>query len=196
MEAILAREWLFVSGSAGTGKSFLLSHLPRDNQTYITASSAIAARKVGGMTLHTFAGIGLRLNTLDSAECVRVIRQIPSVLSRWESVKLLLIDEISPLDGRIFEKVVNILEALNQNAQLVVLGDFLQLPPIPPQPHLLPKFAFQAEAWKKLRPMMLTTCIRQEGDEAFLAFLQDVRVGNLGFDSLVGYLGGNIIQVR
>ena len=62
---------VFITGSGGTGKSFLISQVVvklRDEkkECCVTASTGMAARLIGGETLHAWAGIGLGLGTFDS----------------------------------------------------------------------------------------------------------------------------------
>lgn len=90
-------------GSAGTGKSFLLKRiiatLPPD-VTISTASTGVAACHIGGVTLHSFAGIGNGEGSID--RCVQLASR-PQVLSVWKKCKHLIIDEISMVEGSFFE---------------------------------------------------------------------------------------------
>lgn len=60
MNAVMAGRNVFFTGSAGTGKSFLLKRILgalAPDSTYATASTGVAACQIGGITLHAFAGI-------------------------------------------------------------------------------------------------------------------------------------------
>lgn len=129
-------ESVFFTGSAGTGKSHLLRHiikcLPPDT-TFPTASTGSAACLIGGTTLHSFAGIGTGEGSLD--KCVSLASREPHI-SNWRKCCCLVIDEISMVDADLFDKLEGVARAVRRSGgvfggiQLVVCGDFLQLPPV------------------------------------------------------------------
>ncbi|GAA6014142.1 hypothetical protein JCM11491_004118 [Sporobolomyces phaffii] len=131
---------VFFTGSAGVGKSFLLNeitrlleHLQRPFQ--ITATTGIAALQVNGTTIHSWAGVGL---------CDKPIHELYSKITRnesskknWTGISTLIIDEISMSPAALFE-AINILGKLVRESpaafgglQMIVCGDFYQLPPVP-----------------------------------------------------------------
>jgi ATP-dependent DNA helicase PIF1 len=57
----------------------------------ITASTGIAACNIGGLTLHSFAGIGLGHDSVE--KLVKKITSIKQVYRRWTSISVLVIDE-------------------------------------------------------------------------------------------------------
>lgn len=94
---------VFFTGSAGTGKSFLLrkviSTLPPDG-TIVTASTGVAACLIGGVTLHSFAGVGAGDHSLKrSVE----LASRPAAAQTWRKCKRLIIDEISMVDAKFFD---------------------------------------------------------------------------------------------
>lgn len=103
LDACLNGHNIFFTGSAGTGKSFLLrkiiSALPPD-VTIATASTGVAACHIGGVTIHSFAGIGTGEYSLE--RCFQMASKT-AVASLWKKCKHLIIDEISMLDGEYFE---------------------------------------------------------------------------------------------
>lgn len=103
LDACLAGHNVFFTGSAGTGKSFLLkkiiSALPPD-ATVATASTGVAACHIGGVTVHSFAGIGNGEASLERAYQL-ASKSASAVL--WRKTKHLIVDEISMLDGLYFE---------------------------------------------------------------------------------------------
>lgn len=127
---------IFLTGGAGTGKSFLLrrivSILP-PNSTFVTASTGVAACHVGGMTLHSFAGIGTVPGT-NEENVARASRDIPA--AKWRRCSHLVIDEISMVDGQFFDQLEYVARAVRGNEkpfggiQLILTGDFFQLPPV------------------------------------------------------------------
>ena len=102
------RASVFFTGNAGTGKSYLLcavvaelKRLHGERGVFVTASTGIAAANVGGTTLHSFAGIGLGED--DAATMARTLK--PKPRRRWRDATVLVIDEISMLDGRLLDKL-------------------------------------------------------------------------------------------
>ena len=151
---------VFFTGPAGTGKSVLMRSIIEDlrvkyarepEQLGVTASTGLAACNIGGMTLHSFSGIGLGKE--DVTTLVRKIRQNPKARSRWLKTKTLVIDEVSMVDGELFDKLSQIGRTIRRNGrpwggiQLVLTGDFFQLPPVPDRDKRDVKFAFEAQTW-------------------------------------------------
>ncbi len=184
-------ESIFVSGSAGTGKSFLLQYLKAnycDAGLHITASTGIAAVNVGGQTLHSWAAIGLGnlpaeqiIENLLSAKFSRVRRKL-------KMAKMLAIDEISMISAPVFDLINDLLKTIRQNdqpfggLQLILFGDFLQLPPVNRDRQMANdyQFCFQSRAWQELNPKMvlLQTVFRQE-DNNFVQLLNNIRFGKI-----------------
>lgn len=101
--ACISGKSVFFTGSAGTGKSFLLrkiiSTLPPDG-TVVTASTGVAACLIGGVTLHSFAGVGAGDHSLKrSIE----LASRPAAAQTWRKCKRLIIDEISMVDMNFFD---------------------------------------------------------------------------------------------
>ena len=151
---------VFFTGSAGTGKSVLLREtikVLRDkyrrepDRVAVTASTGLAACNVGGVTLHSFAGIGLGKEPVP--ELVKKIKRNQKAKNRWMRTKVLIIDEISMVDGDLFDKLEAIARAIRNNGrpfggiQLVITGDFFQLPPVPDHGGRDAKFSFDASTW-------------------------------------------------
>ncbi len=150
---------VFFTGSAGTGKSVLLREIIQvlrsrynreTDRVAVTASTGLAACNVGGVTLHSFAGIGLGKEAVP--ELVRKIKKNPKARHRWMRTKILVVDEISMVDGDLFDKLESIARAMRNNGrpfggiQLVITGDFFQLPPVPDYGRVS-KFSFDAATW-------------------------------------------------
>lgn len=152
---------VFFTGPAGTGKSVLMRAIiaemkkkwVRDPERLgITASTGLAACNIGGMTLHSFSGIGLGKE--DVATLVKKIRRNPKAKNRWLRTRVLVIDEISMVDGELFDKLAQIARTIRNNGrpwggiQLIITGDFFQLPPVPERDKSRDaKFAFDAATW-------------------------------------------------
>src|SRR5207244_3938005 len=124
--------------------------------------TGISAIAIGGTTLHSFLGIELGTGSVD--DLVKKIKRKSKATQNWLTLDVLVIDEVSMLSSELFEKLENIGRILkcaiphrllgNQpqipdppfgGIQLVLSGDFLQLPVIGDES----KFCFQSEVWKK-----------------------------------------------
>jgi ATP-dependent DNA helicase PIF1 len=90
--------------SEGTGKSVLLREIIQFSGGYassslgITASTGIAAVNIGGVTLHSWAGIGIGNETAKNVvgKFFGQAQLFSNVINRWQSVKTLIIDESMP----------------------------------------------------------------------------------------------------
>lgn len=175
---------VFLTGEPGSGKThtvnayvaWLRSH---GIEPSITASTGIAATHVGGMTIHSWSGIGIADHM--TPELLDAIVSKEHVVKRLQKAKVLIIDEVSMLSGHVLSMVDDVLREARHSElpmggiQLVLVGDFFQLPPVSRGGTT---FAFQSDAWRKLNPIVcyLTEQHRQD-DEAFLEVLAAIRSG-------------------
>ncbi|XP_073826368.1 pif1 DNA helicase isoform X2 [Musca autumnalis] len=194
LKACISGKSIFFTGSAGTGKSFLLrkiiSALPPDG-TVATASTGVAACLIGGVTLHAFAGIGGGDATLQ--RCYELASR-PANAQAWRKCKRLIIDEISMVDGQYFDKIEAVARHIRRNdrpfggIQLILCGDFLQLPPVikreesssqtPPQ-----RFCFQSAAWEKcIEYVYELKEVHRQSDPEFVSILNHLRIGHINDD--------------
>ncbi|XP_066480151.1 ATP-dependent DNA helicase PIF1 [Tiliqua scincoides] len=183
LRAILSGKNVFFTGSAGTGKSYLLKKIVASlppNGTFATASTGVAACQIGGTTLHAFAGIGSGKAPLH--QCTE-LAQRPGVRQQWLSCRHLIIDEISMVEGEFFDKLEAVARAVRKcedpfgGIQLIICGDFLQLPPVS-KATSQPKFCFQTKSWRKcIHLNMELTEVRRQTDKAFISLLNAVRLG-------------------
>ncbi|NXM79695.1 PIF1 helicase, partial [Oenanthe oenanthe] len=167
----------------GTGKSFLLKRIVGSlppNITYATASTGVAACHIGGTTLHAFAGIGSGKAPLE--QCIQLAER-PGVRQHWLACQHLIIDEISMVDGKFFDKLEAVARAVRKRdepfggIQLIICGDFLQLPPVC-KANEETKFCFQAKSWRKcIHINMELTEVRRQTDKTFVSLLSAIRLG-------------------
>ncbi|XP_063795373.1 ATP-dependent DNA helicase PIF1 isoform X2 [Pseudophryne corroboree] len=183
LRTVLSGKNVFFTGSAGTGKSYLLKRivgaLP-PKSTYATASTGVAACHIGGTTLHAFAGIGSGKAPLE--QCIEMAKR-PGVRQHWVSCRHLIIDEISMVEGELFDKLEAVARAVRGRdepfggIQLIVSGDFLQLPPVT-QASSQTKFCFQARSWRKCIHLNMELMeVRRQTDKKFISLLQAIRLG-------------------
>lgn len=179
---------LFITGGAGSGKSYLLSFLKRNYAGLgleVTASTGIAAVNIGGSTIHSWAGIGLAnlpiaqiIENLLSPKLARVRRKI-------RRARALAIDEISMISAEVFEILNKVFQAVRENdepmggIQILLFGDFLQLPPVNRGGANF-NFCFDSQTWRdlNLQSFVLDGSFRQS-DETFVKILNNLRIGNL-----------------
>ncbi|XP_049853032.1 ATP-dependent DNA helicase PIF1 [Schistocerca gregaria] len=187
LEAALKGQNIFFTGSAGTGKSYLLQRilgaLPPD-VTVATASTGVAACQIGGVTLHSFAGIGS--GQASKERCIELATR-PQVQQMWRKCRHLIIDEISMVEGEFFEKLEYVARIVRNNErpfggiQLILCGDFLQLPPVcrdakPGQA----KFCFQSAVWDQvIHTSFELNKVHRQADPEFIKILQNVRIGRI-----------------
>lgn len=153
---------IFLTGEPGSGKTHTLRQYiaylkEHDIDPVVTASTGIAATHVGGITIHSWSGIGAS-NYLTEYDIDR-IASTEHVAKRIGKAKVLVIDEISMLSGSALNSVDAILRAVRGKneafggLQVVFVGDFFQLPPIKGRGEES-DFAFQSLAWKHARPVV------------------------------------------
>ncbi|RFU24339.1 hypothetical protein B7463_g12002, partial [Scytalidium lignicola] len=191
---------VFFTGSAGTGKSVLMraiitelkkKYIREPDKVAVTASTGLAACNIGGVTLHSFAGIGLGKEDVPSL--VRKVRRNANAKNRWIKTKVLIVDEISMVDGDLFDKLEGIARAMKNNGrpfggiQLVITGDFFQLPPVPDFDRKSQgvKFAFDASTWATSvhHTIGLTEVFRQK-DPVFANMLNEMRLGKISDETI------------
>lgn len=190
---------VFLTGEPGAGKTHTINEYVKYLRAHgiepaITASTGIAATHIGGMTIHSWSGIGIKDKL--TRDDLRHIKDLPLYAKRIRRAKVLIIDEISMLDGKIFSMIDTVCRTVRESVdpfgglQIICVGDFFQLPPIarrsiaPTEDMLweqssesiMPLFAFQSDTWIALDPAVcyLTEQHRQD-DAEFLAILSAIR---------------------
>lgn len=184
LEILKSGENVFLTGPAGSGKTFVLNkfaeYLKKNKiRAAITASTGIAATHLGGLTIHSWAGIGIK-ESLSRYEIEDLLSN-EKVAGRILAARVLIIDEISMLPPHVLEMVNHVCQAVRQSIapfgglQFVACGDFFQLPPVT-RDNGPKKFAFESEAWLKARMKIcyLEEQHRQEDDD-FLKILNEIR---------------------
>lgn len=179
---------VFITGSAGTGKTYLLNQFidylkHRKIYPSIVASTGIAASHLGGQTLHAFFGLGIR----DSVDeyFIDSLLEKKYLVERFSQLDILIIDEVSMISPQIFTSMDEILQAFKSNTlpfggiQVVISGDFFQLPPVSRE-RKEKRFAWQSPSWKALE---LKTCYLSEkyrqDDDVLIRILDEIRSGQV-----------------
>ncbi|GAM19367.1 hypothetical protein SAMD00019534_025420 [Acytostelium subglobosum LB1] len=186
VDLVLGGSSIFFTGSAGTGKTYVLREIIQalrflhGDCVHVTASTGIAACNVGGTTLHSFAAIGL--GDKPAKDYIRSIAGNNKNLLRWRQTKVLVIDEISMISAELLDKLDQIGRALRSSPrpfggiQLVLVGDFCQLPPVSKQ--TAASYCFRAVCWEMMidHSILLTKVYRQK-DDKFVKVLNELRFG-------------------
>ena len=164
----------------------VISDIESGKNVLITASTGIAAVNVGGLTIHSWAGLGLgKGSAMEIAQNMRSESHF-----KIKDTPRLAIDEISMISAELFTKIDQVFQLVRGNRlpfggmQMILLGDFLQLPPVirNDSKELLPRevFAFESPSWKQaeIRTCLLTKVFRQ-ADAGFSSVLNQIRFGEI-----------------
>ena len=176
LKLLKAGENVFLTGSAGAGKTYTLNQYinylkARKVPVAITASTGIAATHMNGMTIHTWAGIGIK-DFLSDAD-LKNMKERKYLKEHLENAQVLIIDEISMLHAKQLNLVNQVLKYFKESdeafggIQVIVAGDFFQLPPVGKNDERnRDKFCFMSDAWveAKFRVCYLTEQHRQGND--------------------------------
>lgn len=187
LEIMLDRQSVLLTGAAGSGKTYVLNKFIQaakreGRQVAITATTGLAATHLGGATVHSWSGMGIH--------DVLPPRFVDSLAqSRRDTIKaadVLVIDEISMLHDyrldlvdEITRKVRGIDEAFG-GLQVILCGDFFQLPPINREGEREGGFVVRASSWQELNPVIcyLDEQHRQD-DDNFINILNAMRAGDV-----------------
>lgn len=180
---------VYITGPAGSGKTHLLNayiKYLKDHEVDIgiTASTGIAATHMGGVTIHSWTGLGIR--DVVTEYDLESLQEKQYLWKRMEKVKVLIIDEISMLHHFRLDMVDKVLKAFKRNdapfggIQVVLCGDFFQLPPISRYGEPDALFAFHSTAWKEadFKICYLEEQHRQK-DDAAIRVLNDIRASKV-----------------
>jgi hypothetical protein len=185
---------VYLTGSAGSGKTFLLNRYikflkSRGVSPAITASTGIAATHMNGITIHSWSGLGIKdaLNKKDEL----ALMQKGRLARRIEEAKVLIIDEVSMLHAHrldLADRVCRLFKEGNipfGGMQVVLCGDFFQLPPVSRGAEPA-DFIDKSRVWDK---MDLKVCYLEEqyrqSDEELSQILNDIRSGQTGEHTLI-----------
>ena len=199
---------VFLTGAPGAGKTYVLNEFIRQARgdgvsVAVTASTGIAATHINGTTIHSWSGIGLATALTDSL--VKTVRSRRK--RKLQGADILIIDEVSMLHAWLFDMVDQVCRIVRHDErpfgglQVVLSGDFFQLPPvsvsgrnndlIAPSPEFLASreryagaglnpegFVTESLVWRELDPVVcyLTEQYRQD-DGKLLNVLTDIRDG-------------------
>ena len=172
---------IFLTGGAGVGKTTITRQIIKtfmDDAKKVAklASTGMAATLIDGQTLHSFLDLGIAsdIQELERNSKFNIKKKIKKLISQ---MNLIVIDEISMVSDTLFEMIELRLNQADFNGTLLVVGDFLQLPPVVRGTDEV-KFAFESPSWKtfNFKKIELTHIYRTD-DVKFIELLGEIRRG-------------------
>jgi ATP-dependent DNA helicase PIF1 len=167
----------FITGPGGTGKSFLLKSLQHwcnasRNSCVLLAPTGIAARNIDGNTIHS----GMSIYFEQRSYSTGLFNFAEDKLEALRKKSVLIIDEVSMVDGRLLDYISSVFARLKGNnrpfgnTHVIVFGDLMQLPPVDGIK------VFKAAVWRLFHPLFLEQP-RRQGDQRFFRVLNKIRFG-------------------
>lgn len=184
---LLSGRSALLTGAAGTGKTHLLNKFivqskKRGKKVSVTATTGLAATHLNGNTIHSWSGIGVN-NYLESNFFDRLSKTRREVIKKTD---ILIIDEISMLHDFRLDMVDEIARKVREDdrpfggIQLVMSGDFFQLPPVNRSGDPSGGFVVYSNAWQELQPTVLYLEQQYRQNDAELsAILTAIRAGDV-----------------
>ena len=189
LEILLSGESALITGPAGTGKTFVLNQFIRlskheGKHVSVTATTGLAATHLGGTTIHAWAGMGV-LDSVPPNFADHVAKGRREII---EKTDILIIDEISMLHDYRLDMVDEICRLVRKKPddpfggiQVIMSGDFFQLPPVNRPGSRAGSFVVNSDAWQELDPtiLYLDEQFRQKAGDDLLDILTAMRTGEL-----------------
>ncbi|MEA2112831.1 MAG: AAA family ATPase [Patescibacteria group bacterium] len=176
---------VFLTGPAGSGKTYVLNKYidflkEKKIPVGVTASTGIASTHLNGTTIHSWSGLGIK-DSLSDSEIDKLLDK-SYLKKKFKYVQVLVIDEISMLHSAQLDSIDRICKAFTKNfepfggLQVVLCGDFFQLPPIN-KDQLEVSFAYKSDIWQNmdLQICYLNEQYRQKLEDNLVQVLNDIR---------------------
>ena len=182
---------VFLTGPGGSGKSFLIKYFinwyksemeTEDSKIYITSTTGLSSILIDGITINRYSGIGI--GDKDIETLYKKIIKMKNLKKRWCNTSVLIIDEISMMDPDIFDKLEILAKKIRKDEnsfggiQIILSGDFLQLPPVKSS-----NFCFESFTWDMVidKIFYFDKIIRQH-DVNLQNVLNNIRIGVINED--------------
>ncbi len=179
---------VLLTGAAGTGKTYVLNKFIRrakksGRAVAVTATTGLAATHLNGTTIHAWSGIGVH-DSLDKHAAAKLGKSRQDLIKKAE---VLVIDEISMLHDFRLDMVDEMLRMVRENAepfggvQVVLCGDFFQLPPVNRRDGRQGGFIVSSNVWTRAHFAVcyLEKQYRQSKDQDYTDILNGIRAGFL-----------------
>jgi len=189
--AVLGGRNIFLTGPAGTGKSFNIRKLKFLREAGLkvayTATTGVAALNIGGQTIHRFSGIGICSSPDQIDQITRKKHQWDKAQKRINEIDILVIDEISMLRGGAFDLLNEVFKEARDDespfggVQLILAGDFFQLAPVVAKYERIGNpWIFASMSWKEcdIQIIKLSKIYRQH-EELLINSLSSIRIGRV-----------------
>ncbi len=178
---------IFITGGAGTGKSYTLQRLKEryGKQLSITSTTGISAININGQTIHAWSGIGIDNDVKDIWKTVNRIIANPILKQQILNCQMLAIDEISMLHSKTLTYLDVVLQTVRGikkpmgGIQIIFIGDFFQLPPVVINRECRKEdFCFSSAVWNelKLEPVILKD-VKRQSEINYINVLNHIREG-------------------
>ncbi|MCX6061730.1 MAG: DEAD/DEAH box helicase [Campylobacterales bacterium] len=185
---ILETSNLFITGGAGSGKTTLTRAIIEDVKkrglnVACLASTGMAATLIEGQTLHSFFDLGIA-NSQDELERNGKLDAAKKIIKLVGSMDVIIIDEISMVSAPLLDMIRLRLLQSDFKGKLIVVGDFLQLPPVTRGNEAI-YFAFESPSWERFafETLHLEGSFRTH-EEEFLTLLESVRHASIDENSV------------
>ena len=187
-DAMISRKNVFITSPAGCGKTAIIkkfyNEYKNDRKIVVTSTTGTSAILIGGVTLHSYLGIGLGQADVDNL--YSRIMTMKFYRDRWLLLDTLIIDEVSMLSPVLFDKLEQLGRKIRRNfrpfggIQIVLSGDFLQLPCVGES-----SFCFESTSWGTvIHKTIYLHKIHRQTDKIFQQILNEARVGELSMESI------------
>lgn len=179
---------VFLTGNAGTGKTYVLSkllhhlrakHIPHG----VTASTGIAATQLDGVTIDSWSGVGIDDSL--TQQKIYELKQKHHLRTRLQKARVLIIDEISMISAQKLSAIDEVIRHIRGNhfpfggLQVILSGDFFQLPPVSREKKAV-EYAFSSATFEKLDlRICYLTKPRRHTDAKYLHILNEIRGGSV-----------------
>lgn len=176
---------LFITGSAGTGKSYLIRHMlsncnVKPENVMITSTTGISALNINGKTIHSLYGIMPDTDFDNPDKFIKTVLNNHKYLNNWLNTKILIIDEISMMHPDMLDFLEYVARKTRESTkpfggiQLLVTGDFYQLPPVAKKV----KYCFESKCWNTIIDFTIQLKKNhRQNDNSLIEFLNCIREG-------------------
>lgn len=159
---------VFLSGSAGAGKSYVIEQYVKlkreinsNTNIVVTATTGLAALNISGSTVHSVTGLGITKLCYDDYRKTTPAKTLRAKNSELRAIDVLIIDEVSMLSAQGLNFIVDrFIDAKGGLPQIILAGDFNQLPPVATQQdiqdygNLISEFCYKSRGWDIISPVI------------------------------------------